>query len=224
VVPGVWQAQFADLRTQAGIGIYHRHFTVSRDWLQDRLFIRFRAVFHHARVWINDHPVGDHEGGFLPFSFEVTPWVREGANQVLVRVESPTDDPEEFESPFAEIPFGKQSWYGPLSGIWQSVWLEQRTADHIAHTRILSDARTGKVSVQVRFAQALSEDACLDMSILAPGGDTAAAVSVPAKKDEDTLATYALVPAVLKWSLGQPNLYKVRLALIRGGQVIDVVD
>jgi hypothetical protein len=224
VVPGVWQAQFADLRTQAGIGIYHRHFTVSRDWLQDRLFIRFRAVFHHARVWINDHPVGDHEGGFLPFSFEVTPWVREGANQVLVRVESPTDDPEEFESPFAEIPFGKQSWYGPLSGIWQSVWLEQRTADHIAHTRILSDARTGKVSVQVRFAQALSEDACLDMSILAPGGDTAAAVSVPAKKDEDTLAAYALVPAVLKWSLRQPNLYKVRLALIRGGQVIDVVD
>jgi Glycosyl hydrolases family 2, sugar binding domain/Glycosyl hydrolases family 2/Glycosyl hydrolases family 2, TIM barrel domain len=223
-VPGVWQAQFADLRTQAGIGIYHRRFTLSRDWLHDRLFIRFRAVFHHARVWINEHYVGEHEGGFLPFSFDVTHWVREGSNEILVRVESPTDDPEQFESPFAEIPFGKQSWYGPLSGIWQSVWLEQRAADHIAHTAILSDARTGEVSVQVRFAAALSIDVSLEVDIFAPGGEPVAGVSVLAKEGEDAVAAKASVAAVVKWSPEHPNLYNVRLSLMRKGHAVDVVE
>ncbi len=49
-----------------------------------------------------------------------------------VRVESPTDNPAAYpDAPFAEIPFGKQSWYGPLSGIWQSVRIERRNHDHV---------------------------------------------------------------------------------------------
>jgi hypothetical protein len=223
-VPGVWQAQFADLRTQAGIGIYHRRFSLSRDWLRDRLFVRFRAVFHHAKVWINDHHVGDHEGGFLPFSFDVTPWLTEGSNQIVVRVESPTDDPDEFESPFAEIPFGKQSWYGPLSGIWQSVWLEQRPADHIAHTGILGDARTGEVSVQIRFANALLADTSLDLSIIAPDGEAVAAVSVLMKEGQGGATIKAAVPTVLKWSPESPSLYTARLGLIRDGHAIDLIE
>src|SRR3954467_1514653 len=223
-VPGVWQAQFADLRTQAGIGIYHRRFTLSRDWFRDRLFVRFRAVFHHARVWINDHHVGDHEGGFLPFLLDITPWAKEGANDIVVRVESPTDDPEEFEAPFAEIPFGKQSWYGPLSGIWQSVWLEQRPADHITHTKILSEARTGEVSVQLRLASPLPDDALLEMKIVAPDGEIVAEASGAAKRGEDAVRANALVQPVRKWSPAQPNLYRAQLALLRGGQLVDKVE
>lgn len=223
-VPGVWQAQFADLRTQAGIGIYHRRFTLSRDWFRDRLFVRFRAVFHHARVWINDHHVGDHEGGFLPFLLDITPWAKEGANDIVVRVESPTDDPEEFEAPFAEIPFGKQSWYGPLSGIWQSVWLEQRPADHIAHTKVLSDARTGEVSVQLRLASPLPDDALLEMKIVAPDGEIVAEASGAAKRGEDAVRANALVQPVRKWSPAQPNLYRAQFALLRCGQLVDKVE
>jgi len=144
-VPGVWQAQFADLRMRAGIGIYQRQFTLASDWIRDRIFLRFGAVFHQAEIWINGHYVSEHEGGFLPFSFDVTCWLKEGQNELLVKVESPTDDPAVFgEAPFAEIPFGKQSWYGPLSGIWQSVSLDRRVADHIAHVRIRSDVGRGR--------------------------------------------------------------------------------
>ena len=122
-VPGPWQAQFADLRMRGGTGIYRREFEIAPGWRRDRLFLRFGAVFHIARVWVNSEYVGMHVGGFLPFSFDVTEQLVEGRNEIKVRADSPIDDLNEFpETPLAEIPFGKQSWYGPLSGIWQSVW------------------------------------------------------------------------------------------------------
>ena len=121
-VPRPWQAEFSELRMRAGIGIYRRTVEVPEAWIRDGIWLRFGAVFHNSRVWINGELVGSNEGGFLPFSFDVTHFLKPGPNEFKVRVDSPTDNPAEFpDSPFAEIPFGKQSWYGPLSGIWQSV-------------------------------------------------------------------------------------------------------
>jgi hypothetical protein len=147
-VPGPWQAQFADLRVRGSTGIYRRKIDIPPGWLRDRIFLRFGAVFHITRAWVNDELVGTHVGGFLPFSFDVTEQLMEGSNEIKVRADSPTDDPNEFpEASFAEIPFGKQSWYGPLSGIWQSVWLERRIIDHIERTRITPELATGRVGV-----------------------------------------------------------------------------
>ena len=136
-VPGPWQAQFADLRMRAGTGIYRREVEIPAGWKRNRIFLKFGAVFHVARAWVNGELVGLHIGGFLPFSFDVTEQLVEGVNEIKVRADSPMDDPNEFpEAPFAEIPFGKQSWYGPLSGIWQSVFIERRIADHVARIRV----------------------------------------------------------------------------------------
>ncbi|MGH6873778.1 MAG: sugar-binding domain-containing protein, partial [Aestuariivirgaceae bacterium] len=71
-VPGPWQAQFADLRTRGGTGIYRREFELPPGWLQERAYLRFGAVFHTAYVYVNGQLAGKHEGGFLPFSFDVT--------------------------------------------------------------------------------------------------------------------------------------------------------
>src|SRR4051812_2395518 len=159
-VPGPWQAQFAALRMRAGIGIYRRNFEVPQDWLGESVWLRFGAAFHNARVWVNGELAGTNEGGFLPFGFDVTPHLRPGTNEVKVRVDSPTDNPAEFpDSPFAEIPFGKQSWYGPLSGLWQSVHLERRVPDHLARVRLVPDRRTGAVSAEAFFARALTDAA-----------------------------------------------------------------
>jgi hypothetical protein len=222
VVPGVWQAQFADLRMRAGIGIYQRQFTSTSDRIRDRVFLRFGAVFHHAKIWINGQHVGDHEGGFLPFSFDVTRWLKQGQNELLVRTESPTDDPAVFgEAPFAEIPFGKQSWYGPLSGIWQSVSLDRRVADHVAHVRIRSDATNGRVSVQIRMAEALVAASCIKLTIVEPDGATSASLSVEAPAGQQRLAANLVVDRFLKWSPAEPNLYRLQLALVRNGLVVD---
>ena len=146
VVPSPWQAQFSDLRMRAGIGIYRKTIHIDESWLHDSIWLRFGAVFHNSKVFINDEAVGSNEGGFLPFSFDVTSYLGPGANEIKVRVDSPTDNPAEFpDSPFAEIPFGKQSWYGPLSGIWQPVHLERRISDHMNRVRLVPSLATGRV-------------------------------------------------------------------------------
>src|SRR3954464_6920250 len=221
-VPGPWQAQFADLRMRAGIGIYRRHFDLPEDWLGHSLWLRFGAVFHNSAVWLNGAHVGSNEGGFLPFSFEVSEHLRPGRNEIKVRVDSPTDDPAEFpESPFSEIPFGKQSWYGPLSGIWQSVWLERRIADHLANVCVFSDLKTGHVLLNVRFHQPLLEPSNVEIIVVSPSGE--ALITVP------TMAPTGLQTAVLEtqldrpraWSPNEPNLYSVHARMLRAGAVVD---
>lgn len=91
-VPAPWQAQFADLRMKSGVGVYARQFDIPRGWRRGPVYVVFGAVFHNCRVWLNDQFVGANEGGFLPFSFNVSESVREGRNEIKVRVESPTDD------------------------------------------------------------------------------------------------------------------------------------
>jgi beta-galactosidase/beta-glucuronidase len=92
-VPSPWQAQFEDLRMRAGIGIYKREIDIAEEWLRDAVWIRFGAVFHNTKVLVNGEQVGINEGGFLPFSFEVTRFLKPGRNEIKVRVDSPTDNP-----------------------------------------------------------------------------------------------------------------------------------
>jgi hypothetical protein len=81
-VPSPWQAQFEDLRMRAGIGIYKREIDIAEEWLRDAVWIRFGAVFHNTKVLVNGEQVGINEGGFLPFSFEVTRFLKPGRNEI----------------------------------------------------------------------------------------------------------------------------------------------
>ncbi|WP_181701003.1 glycoside hydrolase family 2 protein [Chthonobacter albigriseus] len=221
-VPGPWQAQFADLRMRAGVGIYRRAFTLPAGWKHDRVRLVFGAVFHNTKVWVNGTPVGGNQGGFLPFAFDVTEQVVEGENEIKVRVESPTDNPAEFpDSPLGEIPFGKQSWYGPLSGIWQSVHLECRVADRISRMRIRPELGTGEVQARVFFASPLPADTEVDAVILDPDGKPVAAAVVAAKADSEEVDLSFAVDSVRAWSPDAPNLYRLVVTTLRGGAKAD---
>src|SRR3954469_17812042 len=224
-VPGPWQAQFPDLRMRGGTGIYRRRFEIPRGWKRERQFIRFGAVFHIARVWINGEYLGMHVGGFLPFSFELTEHLFEGRNELKVQVDSPVDDPNEFpDTPFAEIPFGKQSWYGPLSGIWQSVWIERRVADHLGRTRITPDWETGQVAIRVFPAEPALSEARLRLSVFGPDGEpvVAAEALLPSGGNEAELVV--AVPDRRSWSPETPDLYTARIALERDGVTVDAIE
>ena len=150
VVPAPWQAQFADLRERNGRAWYRRTFELPAGWIPSAaaLVLRFGAVNYHARVWVNGRLAVEHEGGYLPFEAEIGALVRPGRNEVAVAVTAPTDDRELYpDFPVGEVPFGKQSWYGPLGGIWQSVHLERRAADHVRAVRLTPCLRTGRVDV-----------------------------------------------------------------------------
>jgi beta-galactosidase/beta-glucuronidase len=163
-----------------------------------------------------------HVGGFLPFSFDVTEQLVEGSNEIKIRVDSPIDDPMVSpEAPLAEMPLGKQSWYGPLSGIWQSVWLERRTFDHIERARVMPELATGRVGVSVFLANPLIAETRVSLAIKAPNGKTAACTSAVLERGAEKTELALTLAEIEAWSPAAPNLYTLHLTLERDGHVVD---
>ena len=207
---------------KAGTGIYRRWIDVPAGWREGRAFLRFGAVFHRTRVWVNGVPVGEHDGGFLPFSFDVSEQLVEGRNEIKVRAESPTDNPAAFpDAPLAEIPIGKQNWYGPLSGIWQSVRLELRDVDHIDRVRVRSDLGTGRVDTRIYFQKPLSCAAQIELAVVDTSGETVAALAIDTAAGAEEISAPLQVRDVAAWSPDAPHLYCLHAALSRKGRRID---
>ena len=114
--------------------VYERDFDVPDAWNGRRVLLHFGAVDQIANVYVNNADVGTHEGGYLPFSFDVTEFINfGGSNTVRVEAADALDH---------KYPWGKQKndnggmWYTPVSGIWQSVWIEPVAAEHITSLKI----------------------------------------------------------------------------------------
>ena len=221
-VPGPWQAQFLDLRERQGRAWYRRAFEIPADWAGSPVFVRFGAVNYHARVLINGIEAAAHEGGYLPFDVPVGRFLMQGRNEIAVAVTAPTDDPDAYpDFPFAETPFGKQSWYGPLSGIWQSVTIERRGADHITALRLVPDLRDGSVQVTVHLAQPLRRNHDMDLDVAGPDGETVASLVVPVRSGEDRVSATIRVRRPQAWSPDAPNLYRLTATLRQDGESVD---
>ncbi|HYE64410.1 MAG TPA: hypothetical protein VD966_02435 [Pyrinomonadaceae bacterium] len=157
-----WNAQFADLRDYMGVAWYRTRFEVPQWSAPRRTIIRFGAVDYFCEVFVNGKSVGTHEGGYTPFSFDLTEAVRTGSNELVVRVLDPPMNergttPPFPEMPYNEIPHGKQNWYVQTGGIWQPVTLEFRPSLYIERVRV-TPSINGEVSVEVRLAGAAPQD------------------------------------------------------------------
>jgi hypothetical protein len=195
-VPAPWQSD-ARFRDQVGTAWYQREFDIPAEWLEKErvIILGFGAVDYFAEVWLNDINVGGHEGGYLPFELDITKAARAGTNTLTVRV----DDPLEI---FPEIPHGKQSWYGMLSGIWQSVWVESRAATHIQRVKISTNGE--QVSVEVNVRGDLTGGLTAEVS--APDGGSAA-------RAESSAPRFSLrVERPSAWSPDEPNLYTLTVS------------
>ncbi|HWI61584.1 MAG TPA: hypothetical protein VNT75_07090, partial [Symbiobacteriaceae bacterium] len=156
-MPGCFQAQFDDLRDYADVVLYERTFTVPYDWRGKSIRLHFGAVDYLAEVWVDGHYAGRHEGMFLPFALDITHLVRPGEEQtLLVRVTDTGGSalPEKVyrqfpEISFKEAPHGKQSWYGPIGGIWQDVWLEAGSPIQIYRTLASPDVHNQRATFRV---------------------------------------------------------------------------
>ena len=101
---------------------YKKKFTIPKDFTKPRVLLHFGAVDEVAEVYVNDVHVGKHEGGYLHFSFDITDAVKKDMENEL-RVEV-------VDTLSRVYPYGKQCkkrggmWYTPISGIWQTVWME----------------------------------------------------------------------------------------------------
>ncbi len=216
-VPGPWQAQFADLRDYTGVAWYRLHFRWSApdEPGPDLVHVLgFGAVDYHATVWLNGVEVGQHEGGYLPFELPVTLALRPDAdNELIVRVIDPGSDADSsLGFPFAEIPHGKQSWYGPVGGIWQSVFLERRAATHLRVVRITPDVPGQRALVYVELSQPAPHPMLLGLTLTSPAGGIQRAehrITQGARVAELALP----VPEPELWDTDNPRLYTLETYL-----------
>ena len=186
---------------------YRRTFGIAS--LEPRTLLHFGAVDYHAAIWINGAYVTSHSGGFDPFTVDITEYLQEGDNELMLAVDDPTSGGDQ--------PRGKQHlrpegiWYTPVTGIWQTVWLEPvPRANHITEVRITPDLDDESVSIQALLHR--------------PSRDPTLAVALIVRLDARVIAeqiappdrTIRLpIPAAQHWSPDRPTLYDLEIRLVR---------
>ena len=132
---------------------YRRTFTVPGGWRGRRVLLHFGAVDWDAKVRVNGKPVGTHRGGYDPFSFDITDALKPaGPQEITVAVADPTNEGTQPRGKQVNLPRG--IWYTPVTGIWQTVWLEPVNAVHIQSLRIAGDVDKNAVRILARIAGA----------------------------------------------------------------------
>ncbi len=123
---------------------YRKCFTLPKDFFGKRVFLHFGAVDQTATVYFNGKKVGAHEGGYSPFSFEITSLIHDGENEIALTAHDVLG---------YKYPYGKQKykrggmWYTPVSGIWQTVWLEARPDVYVEDIKITPYEKGVKIAV-----------------------------------------------------------------------------
>ncbi len=188
---------------------YRRTFTVER---AERTLLNFEAVDYRCQVTVNGQAVGEHRGGNTPFSFDITAAVRAGENEVVVRVE---DEQEGFQLRGKQTVNPHGIWYTQVSGIWQTVWLEQVGASRFEGLVIRTDAAAGTIQVAAR-----ASGGARAVELRVKDGDRQVA-KVAGEVGREVVAKVA--DAKL-WSPAAPFLYTLELDLLDGaGRVVDTV-
>ncbi|NDV58152.1 glycoside hydrolase family 2 protein [Bacteroides sp. 519] len=194
---------------------YKRTFTVPSNWRGKNILLHFGAVDWKADIYLNDVKIGSHTGGFTPFSFDITSFLTSGNQKLVVKVWDPTSQ--------SDIPRGKQVtnpegiWYTPVSGIWQTVWLEPVSPKHISHINSIPNIDSNSLKVEVQTENTTSSDLVL-VEIKDNNKVIASAKSVAGQ----TLDLH--VPAAKLWTPDSPFLYDVTVSLLEKGKTVDKVE
>lgn len=196
---------------------YSRSFEVPVAWKNKNVLLHFGAVDWKADIWVNDVKVGSHTGGFTPFSFDITAALSgKGNNRLVVKVWDPTDEGYQPRGKQVNNPEG--IWYTPVTGIWQTVWLEPVTARHIEELRITPDIDqhllTVKAHLNMRAPSDLIEVNVYDGNQLVATGKSIndEAVVIPMPEDAKL------------WSPDFPFLYTLKVMLKSDNKILDQVN
>lgn len=196
--------------------VYQRTFEIPSAWKNQHVLLHFGAVDWKTDVWVNDIKVGSHTGGYTPFSFDITSVLAKGINTLTVKVWDPTDRGPQPRGKQVSHPEG--IWYTPVTGIWQTVWLEPVSEKHIEQIRITPDVDMNVLTVKAALENGKCSDVVsvkvFDGSQLVAEGKSINMEPVEVNMPED----------VKLWSPDSPFLYTLKVELIQDGRVIDAVD
>ena len=226
-VPFAYQAALSGIADKQHCDVlwYAREFTIPESMRGQRVLLHFGAVDYQADVWLNGQYLGGHEGGYTPFSFDVTDLIEtEQTYSLVVRCEDRLDQDQ---------PRGKQSWkpesfacwYTPVSGIWQSVWMEGVGPFYPVDFRLTPCIDSGSMKAEIQM-----NELPVNGSIRLTASFRGHTVARQETELFDRLVSATLylnharnLEGVQLWSPDHPNLYDLTIETLVNGQVIDRV-
>lgn len=194
--------------------VYKKIFTIPTKWNGKDVILNFGAVDWKADVWVNGIKVGSHTGGFTPFSFNITAALNfKTKNEVVVKVWDPTDNGTQPRGKQVNKPSG--IWYTPVSGIWQTVWLEPVNSNYIKSLRITPDIDNCKLTIDAEI-NGVSKSNVVEVTVLDGGKVVASGKSINNQVVEISMPKDSKL-----WFPTSPFLYDVKINLISNGKVTD---
>lgn len=198
-VPFPWGSPLSGVKDKADIAWYQRSITVRPEWKDKRTFLTIGASDWETTVWLDGQLLGKHQGGYTPFSFELTPYMKYGQPQkLIVRVD---DKRRDFTL------YGKQG-YGNARGIWQTPYLEARGQQYMEAIQFKPDLDNQQVHATVYLPAETTSDYSLSLAVK---GQPVKEVTIPKGKDKTTVTIPIAQPRL--WSLEDPHLYEVEVKL-----------
>lgn len=226
IVPFCFQSEMSGINNKSlhEVMWYKREFILPDNFKGKRVILNFGAVDFYAKVWVNNIYVGCHRGGHVSFKMEISRYISERNNEIVVRVEDKYETVQPRGKQYwKEIP--DRCWYTATSGIWQMVWLEAVGETYIdrvkftpdidkssVHTEIFLDKapKEGRVNLKIRYQGSEVRNVSFDVK----DRITQFTVSI---KEED------YIDEKHYWYPHSPNLYDVELELIEGNKKSDCV-
>ena len=198
---------------------YRKKFIIPSEWKGKRILLNFEAVDHDTNVWVNDIFVGSHKGGFDRFSFDITTFLNVRGNQTIeISVKDGTNLSPQLRGKQHFKPSGIV--YTPVSGIWQTVWLEAVSNEaYLGEVKITTDIDKGTVKITPFGHEALRSSYKVKASIY----------KNKSKIAEGSVSTNKLIELKIRepklWSPDNPNIYDLKLTLTNPkGKIIDQVN
>ncbi|HPD17505.1 MAG TPA: glycoside hydrolase family 2 TIM barrel-domain containing protein [Planctomycetota bacterium] len=198
---------------------YRRTFQVPASKRGKRLLLHFGAVDWHARAWVNGAFVGEHRGGYSPFTFDITRAARPGDNELVLHVTDRTRSGLQATGKQSHKPESHGCHYTRTTGIWQTVWLEAVGETCLRDLALYPDLDTGRVffnahvdgptdGVEVRLTATLDDEIIGEEAVGAAWRSTLGVLELS---------------EINPWFPGEPALYDLLIEIERDGEPIDTV-
>lgn len=216
-VPFCYQSELSGIgdTSRHDVVWYKRRFTLSSAFEGKRTMLRFGAVDHGADVWVNGQHAGRHVGGYGCFSLDITDLLIAGENSLVVRAEDDGGDASQLRGKQAWKDQNFGCWYTPVTGIWQTVWVEAVPALHLVKVKMTPDTQLGMLRCEAYLSR-MPQGEMLTCDI-GFGGRQVACLSMKALEkvfrfDVD-LASSNDEWRLHAWAPEHPNLYDVVFTL-----------
>jgi len=193
---------------------YKRTFSIPDTWKNKNILLHFEASDWKTEVYVNDILIGSHTGGYTPFSFNITPFLQKsGSQKLVVKIWDPTEKGTQ--------PVGKQNtnnhliWYTPVSGIWQTVWIEPVPEQHITYLNTQANIDDETFTIHVKSENTAN---CYIEVIVKDGN---AFVSSGKAVSGEAIVVPVKTPKL--WDIEHPFLYSLDIILYNNGRETDRV-